>query len=125
MSKVKVTLTPNVARAILMDIAEERKSSTHYDKWEFWSRTVEEGTDFLVGNATVRLVQAIMPTENPYGESSEGETELIFSFQVDTEEAQYFRLSGDYTSYSGQRWNGESLREVRPTKVVRQVFEYI
>lgn len=124
MCEVKVTLTANVARAILLDIVEERETNTYYDKWEFWERTVEEGTDFVVGNVTVRLAQSIMPTEY-LGEYAEGETELIFSFRVDTGEVQYFRLSGDYTSYSGKRWNDASFREVRPTKVVRQVFEAI
>lgn len=125
MSDVTVKLTVNVARAILGDIAQVQTKGVYAGNkgWSWWAYDSSD-LSYPFGNGMVKVVQR--PTNDGNWEKSEGDTEIVFEFLPDQdEEPTYFRVLGEYTSYSGDVWNDSTFRQVRPTKIVKRVFEAV
>lgn len=125
MSEVTVTLTTNVARAILGDIASAQTKGAYSGNkgWSWWAYDSAD-TSYAFGSGVVKVVQR--PTLGNW-EKTEGDTEVVFEFTSDNfdDEGVYFRVEGEYTSYSGDVWQDHSFRQVRPTKVLKRVFEAV
>jgi hypothetical protein len=124
MSRVSVELTTNVARAVLGDIAQaESKGAYAGNKgWTWWAYDSSDKS-YSFGGGVVTVVQR--PTLGSW-EKTEGDTEVVFEFMPDdVEDALYFRVTGEYTSYNGDLWDDSTFRQVRPTAVVRRVFEAV
>ncbi len=124
MSDVTVKLTANVARAILGDIA-AHETAGNYAANKGWSWWAYDSGDlgYAFGSGTVTVVQR--PTLGSW-EKTEGDTEVVFEVSLDnSDEPVYFRVEGEYTSYNGDVWAEHTFREVRPTKVVKRVFEAV
>lgn len=124
MSEVTVKLTANVARAILGDIAADQSKGAYAGNkgWSWWAYDSAD-LAYPFGSGVVTVVQR--PTLGNW-EKTEGDTEVVFEFSPDnSDEATYFRVQGEYTSYSGDVWEDHSFRQVRPTKIVKRVFEAV
>lgn len=117
MSDVTIPLTEDVARAIVLGVAGDADG---YNKaWAWWSHDAREGWEYALGSAVVSLVQRIYPETEWYAEDhGDTETELVFKIND-----RFFRIVGEYSSYGQDDWNEHTFKEVRPTKVTRQVFE--
>lgn len=121
MSEVTVTLTANVARAILADIAANVQGK--YNKgWSWWAYESSD-VSYPFGSGTVTVAQR--PSGGvEWSEKEEGDTEIVFEFRADSsDEPKFFRITGEYTSYSSDVWEEHSFREVRPTKVVKRLYQ--
>jgi hypothetical protein len=126
MSEVTVKLTTNIARAILGDIV-ENATKTSYAGNKGWSWWAYDSTDkgYPFGSGVVVVEQRPQNTDNNW-DKTEGDTEVVFRFELDdTEEFLYFRVLGEYTSYNGDTWNEGTFKEVRPTKVVKRLYEAV
>lgn len=118
-------LTVNVARAILADIAESQTNKAYAGNkgWTWWAYDAGDKA-FAFGDGVVTVVQR--PRNDEWGDKDEGDTEVVFEFQPDAAESPtYFRVLGEYTSYNGDTWNEGTFKEVRPTAIVKRVFEAV
>lgn len=127
MSEVKVTLTANVARAILNDIADANtgKSYASNKGWAWWAYDARDDVSYPFGDGSVQVVQRPGGL-GEWSEKEEGDTEVVFEFLTDDmDEPVFFRVTGEYTSYNGDTWQEGSFRQVRPTKIVKRLYQAV
>ena len=126
MSEVTVKLTANVARAILADIVQKETNGAYASNkgWSWWAYDATDNA-YAFGSGVVTVVQR--PNTSNWGwEKEEGDTEVVFEFQLDgSDDPLYFRVLGEYTSYNGDLWEDGTFKQVRPTAVVKRVFEAV
>lgn len=124
MNEVTVSLTANIARAILGDIVEEQTKGSYASNkgWSWWAyEAADKGYPF--GSGVVVVDQR--PISGAW-QKDEGDTEVVFRFELDNEdEFLYFRVLGEYTSYNGDTWNEGTFKQVRPTKVLKRLYEAV
>lgn len=125
MTWVCVDLTPNIARAILTDIVSEETKGIYASNkgWSWWAYDARTDVGYEYRGGVVKVVQTSRPEE--WQSKDEGDTEIVFEFSIGSADPVFFRIQGEFTSYSGDTWNVGSFREVRPTEVVRRVFEVV
>ncbi len=121
--KVSMPFNDATARIILSSVASEKEK---YNKaWAWWCHDAGEEW-YGYGDARVRVTQRVFPDTDAYELYGEEDTEIVFEFDVKGSiDPRYFRITGEYSSYGGEKWDDYAFKEVRPTKVVRQVFENV
>lgn len=127
MTAITVELSDSIARALLKDIAEENtgKSYASNKGWAWWAYDAHKEVGYPFGGGTVYVVQR--PETPEWGNlQDEGDTEIVFQFAIDTSDEEiFFRVEGEYTSYNGDTWDEGTFKRVRPTAVVKRVFEVV
>jgi hypothetical protein len=124
MSDVTVELTANIARAILGDIVTAQTKTAYAGNkgWSWWAYDASD-KGYPFGSGVVVVEQR--PSSQNW-EKVEGDTEVVFRFELDDEnDFVYFRVLGEYTSYNGDTWNEGTFKQVRPTKVVKRLYEAV
>lgn len=117
MNEVKVLLSDNVARAILLDVA--KKVGSYNQAWSWWAYEAREQFSYPFGFGVARVVQRTVGDFN-----ATGDTEMIFELHWDAEETPHFyRIRGEYSSYGGDEWDSLTFKEVRPTEKVIRLYE--
>lgn len=120
--KVSLPFNASTARQMLIAIAEDAKG---YNKhWAWWTYDAKEDW-YKWGDARARRVQVVIPDPDVeyYGEA---DTELVFEFDIKgTVDPVFYKIEGEFSSYGGETWDDLTFKEVRPTKIVRQVFENV
>ncbi len=118
--------TENVARALVLDVPYHYNKATIYNKdWSWWAHEAPLNQDFAFGGGTVAVVQRRFPGEWETADVSD-DTELIFSFLLDTEDAPiYYKINGEFTSYGNESWREHSFKQVKPTERTYRVFETV
>lgn len=102
-------LTANVARAIILDIADEAKG---YNKeWSWWAYDAMNNTPYTVGTLNITLIENERVTEDDsYAESEE--LLLVWKVEGPWESEKFFTMKGVTQSYGGDDWNGR-FREAK------------
>jgi hypothetical protein len=112
MSETKVTLTSNVARALLLDVAEMYKG--YNEAWNWWAYEADDERVYHYGGGVAKREQLV---------SNDSQLELILSITPDMEdETIFFRVRGEESSYGRDRWDA-TVTEVKPTPRIVRIYE--
>jgi hypothetical protein len=112
MSETRLDLTPRVAGAVLLDVAQAQGG---YNKgWSWWAYDASEHTSYGYGFGTCKKEQFVDNTDA---------LELILSVSPDdSDDTFFYRVIGSSSSYSGESWT-DSIQRVQPTERVIRIYE--
>ena len=123
---IEVELTDSLAKAVLLSITTDpsRNWKSDYKDWAWWEKIAQRDVAYTVGSVQVRLVQVVAHEDyddNSYGGYAAQNTEMVWEFSDDSDDAaQFYRLTGTASSY-GDAWSDITFKRVTPTeKVIRQ-----
>jgi hypothetical protein len=112
MSESKVTLTTNIIRALLLDIADTYKG--YNEAWNWWAYESDEEKVYSYGGGVAKRAQVV---------NSDSQIELIIELLPDMEDTPVFvRVRGEESSYGRDKWDA-TVSIVKPTARVIRVYE--
>lgn len=112
MSETVTQITPNVARAILLDIADVY--SGYNEAWTWWAYESDEEKSYPYGGGTAKRAQVV---------TNDSQVELIIELLSDMEDDPVFvRVRGEDSSYGRNKWDA-TVSIVKPTARVVRVYE--
>lgn len=112
MSETRITLSGDVARIILLEIAS--RENGYNEAWAWWAYDADDTKSYAYGFGTVKKEQIV---------DVDGQIELIISILPDYEDLPtYFRIRGEMNSYGRDKWDSQ-INIVKPTSRVIRVYE--
>lgn len=112
MSETYITLSGDVARIILLEIASAQNG--YNDAWAWWAYDADDTKSYGYGFGTAKKEQMV---------DVDGQIELIISILPDAHDTPaYFRVRGELNSYGRNKWDAV-VTEVKPTSRVVRIYE--